>query len=166
MYESPCPNGNNGVGSTELTSVRPPSGAARYIGWWPPGAAGSSIGSLPPGLTRPDRTPASARPPSWPGKNACTAAARPPATAPSAYGRPVIRTSTTGVPVSISPVSSSSCTPGSRRSTASQPSPEVPRPNSPASSPSTAMTASAARARSMASARPDRSSPRTSQPRA
>ena len=71
-------------------------------------------------------TPAIARPPSSPGKNACTPAASRSATRPSAYGRPATSTATTGLPVSMRATRRSSCTPGSVRSVTSQPSPEVP----------------------------------------
>ena len=56
------------------------------------------------------------------------------------------------MPVASSASSSSSWRPGSRRSAASQPSPEVPRPNRPDRSPSTATQTSAALAAAAAAA--------------
>ena len=84
VYDSPWPNANSGTGSTELPGWRSASRGRRYEDGWPPGSLGSSTGSRPLGTTRPDSTPAIARPPSSPGKNACTAAASCPADGPIA----------------------------------------------------------------------------------
>ena len=64
----------------------------------------------------------------------------------------MISTATTGVPVATSSASRSAWTPGSRRLHESLPSPQLPRPNSPARSPSTATATSADRAHSTAAA--------------
>ena len=87
--------------------------AGRWTGC-APGSRGISTGSLPLGVTRPVSTPAmrAARPP----RRGRTPAPRPAsrsATPPSAYGRPVTSTATTGSPVSASACSSSSWAPGS-----------------------------------------------------
>ncbi|GAA2884443.1 hypothetical protein GCM10020220_088340 [Nonomuraea rubra] len=63
------------------------------------GEAGIWTGSRPDGFTRPLSTPASAAPPSTPGRNAWIAAATRSLYGPSAYGRPDTTTSTVGVPV-------------------------------------------------------------------
>jgi hypothetical protein len=73
-----------GSGSTELPGWRSASRERRYEDGWPAGSLGSSTGSRPLGTTRPDSTPAIVRPPSSPGKNACTAAASCPASGPIA----------------------------------------------------------------------------------
>ena len=106
---------------------------------------GSCTGRRPDGLTRPVSTSASACAPSSPGKNPHTTAASRSAWREMSYGRPTSSTSTTGVPVASRASSSSSWRPGSRRSVASQPSPDVPRPNSPARSPRTTTQTSASR---------------------
>ncbi len=116
-------------------------------------------GSRPLGFTRPLSTPAIAGPPSSPGKKVCTIAAASVAARPSAYGRPVSRATTTGVPVASSASSSCCWAPGSSSDSASQPSPLVPRPNRPARSPSARTTTSAASASATAAAMPSVSPP-------
>ena len=111
---------------------RPPSRASRpAAGRW-----------APPGRTA---RPAIAPPPSSPGKNACTTAASSPGHRADRVGAPGDQHQHDRRARATSTRSRSSCTPGSRRSATSQPSPEVPRPNRPASSPSTATTTSASR---------------------
>ena len=116
-------------------------------------------GSRPLGFTRPLSTPAIAVAPSSPGKKVCTMAAASVAAAPSAYGRPESRTTTTGVPVASRASSSCCWAPGSASDSASHPSPLVPRPNRPARSPSATTTTSAAAASSTAAGMPSVSPP-------
>ena len=118
---------------------------------------GRSPAAARTGSTRPVSTPASAGPPSSPGKNACTRRREPVGLAGRARtGGP---TAARAPPASRSPAARRAAPPGRpgrRRSAASQPSPEVPRPNSPARSPSTATQTSAlARPRPTAAAMPD-----------
>ncbi len=164
VYDSPCPNGATGVAGRLVTSLPSPNVGCRYEYGCAPAEPGRLTGSRPDGLTRPESTPVIAAAPSSPGKNACTTAAHRANAQPSAYGRPVSSTSTTGVPVARTASTSSRCTPGSSRSSRSQPSPTVPRPKRPAWSPTTRTATSAADAVATASAKPDRSSPSTSQP--
>src|SRR5215467_394433 len=76
VYESPWPNANSGVGSTELAACSDAFRDRRYVDGCAAGDRGTSTGSLPLGATRPVSTPAMACPPSSPGKNACTASVR------------------------------------------------------------------------------------------
>ena len=132
-----------------------------------PETLGIETGSRPDGLTAPEMTRASAGPPSSPGKNACsTAAGRVSSSSaqPMAYGRPVTTTSTTGVPVARIEETSSRWTPGSSSDSESLPSPTVPRPKSPAWSPTTTIATSAPEAAETAAGKPERSEPSTSHP--
>src|SRR2546423_14910852 len=96
VYDRPCPNGNSGVGSTELAEPCWASGAARYVEGWLDPTPGKPTGSRPAGLTRPLSTPATAPAPSSPGKKPHTVAASRSIWRPSSYGRPASSTRTTG----------------------------------------------------------------------
>src|SRR5665647_566565 len=139
-------------------------GVRAAVDGWEPVSRGMPTGRCPDGLTVPSRTSAMACPPSWPGKKVCTMDPALSAKAPRAYGRPDKTSTTTGVLVARRASISPACSPGSCRSDASQPSPDVPRPNSPALSPTTTTTTSAAAAIEVASAKPSRPGALTSQP--
>ena len=121
-------------------------------------------GKRPLGFTFPVNTSARPLPPSSPGGNTCRTALALCTTEASVWTRPLSTTTTSGVPVSATASTSSCCTPVRSRDVASFPSPEVAGRKMPLRPATTTTATSASRATCTASAKPDRSSPSTSQP--
>src|SRR6266487_3161599 len=119
------------------------------MGIWPT-LRGKLIGSFPPGSTLPNRTSATAPPPSVPGNHDSSSAGALSATQPRVSGRPFISTTTYGFPVAAIACTSACCWPGRLMSLREDASPE-----SAAGSPTTTTVTSDACAALTAAPNPD-----------
>src|SRR5580693_1696936 len=95
-----------------LGSYGLPVGSSLYEIGICPTFTGNVIGSLPPGSTFPNRTSATASPPSVPGYHASSSAGALAASQSIVSGRPFISTTTYGLPVFAIACTSASCWPG------------------------------------------------------
>src|SRR5580693_5835800 len=95
-----------------LGSYGLPVGSSLYEIGICPTFTGNVIGSLPPGSTFPNRTSATASPPSVPGYHASSSAGALAASQSIVSGRPFIITTTYGLPVLAIACTSASCWPG------------------------------------------------------